>query len=129
MQQDWASGTLKEVPFWRKDMQPEEYEYERSYFHQNWENFTNGKYNPLWKQAEKCNNFLSVLASFEHEFKIAIYCKISHELIIDNLKSVFINDISYDVIDYNVTLISEHRTLAITLDTNKKIEANVNIYF
>ena len=30
---NWATGTLKEVPFWRDDMQPEEYDIEREYFH------------------------------------------------------------------------------------------------
>ena len=31
----WASATLKEVPFWRDDMGPEEYEIERTYYLQN----------------------------------------------------------------------------------------------
>ena len=51
---NWANGTLKEVPFWRDDMLPDEYEIEREYFYNHWEDYTNGKYFPLWKQ--KGNN-------------------------------------------------------------------------
>lgn len=47
---NWANGTLKEVPFWRDDMQPEEYDVEREYLAKHWEDFTKGKYTPLWKQ-------------------------------------------------------------------------------
>ena len=49
---NWARGTLKEVPFWREDMQPEEYEEERNYFLSHYEDYTNGKYTPLWKQKQ-----------------------------------------------------------------------------
>lgn len=47
---NWASETIKEVPFWRNDMSPEEYEVEREYFINHWEDFKQGKYVPLWKQ-------------------------------------------------------------------------------
>lgn len=83
-------------------MQPEEYDYERSYFLQNWENYTNGKYVPLWKQIERSNNYNTTIASFEHEFKIAIYCRISNEINIDYLKSVIIDKVEYNVLDYHV---------------------------
>ena len=49
-QNDWASSTLKEVPFWREDMSPEEYEIEREYFAKNYELVKKGEYVPLWKQ-------------------------------------------------------------------------------
>ena len=49
---DWANETLKEVPFWRDDMNPEEYEIERYYFISHWDDFKNGKYVPLWKQEK-----------------------------------------------------------------------------
>ena len=47
---NWATGTLKEVPFWREDMQPEEYDKERAYLIEHWDDYTRGKYTPLWKQ-------------------------------------------------------------------------------
>lgn len=47
---NWATGTLKEVPFWREDMTPEEYEVEREYYFQHWDDYKIGKYIPLWKQ-------------------------------------------------------------------------------
>ncbi len=47
---DWATGTLREVPFWRDDMTPEEYEIERTYFIEHWDDYTKGNYTPLWKQ-------------------------------------------------------------------------------
>ena len=49
-QNDLASSTLKEVPFWREDMSPEEYEIEREYFAKNYELVKKGEYVPLWKQ-------------------------------------------------------------------------------
>ncbi|MGN1320441.1 MAG: hypothetical protein ACI4U6_04910 [Acutalibacteraceae bacterium] len=52
VENNWASGTLKEVPFWRDDMQPEEYDKEREYLANHWEEFTKGKYIPLWKQSK-----------------------------------------------------------------------------
>ncbi|MBP3447201.1 MAG: hypothetical protein J6K64_08015 [Clostridia bacterium] len=48
--EEWATETLKEVPFWRNDMTPEEYEIERAHFIHNWDAYTKGKYTPLWKQ-------------------------------------------------------------------------------
>jgi len=50
---NWASGTLKEVPFWRDDMQPDEYDVEREYFYNHWEDYTHGRYTPLWKQKQQ----------------------------------------------------------------------------
>ena len=47
---EWATATLKEAPFWRDDMTPEEYDVEREYLANNWDDFTKGKYKPLWKQ-------------------------------------------------------------------------------
>lgn len=49
---DWASGTLKEVPFWRDDMSVEEYEKERTYMIEHWDDVKNGTYTPLWKQKK-----------------------------------------------------------------------------
>lgn len=49
---DWASYTLKEVPFWRDDMTPEEYDIEREYYAKNFHLVREGKYVPLWKQKE-----------------------------------------------------------------------------
>ena len=49
---DWATETLREVPFWRDDMTPEEYEVERTYFIEHWDDYTKGKYTPLWKQNQ-----------------------------------------------------------------------------
>jgi len=49
---DWASYTLKEVPFWRDDMTPEEYDTEREYYAKNFHLVREGKYVPLWKQKE-----------------------------------------------------------------------------
>lgn len=48
---DWASFTLREVPFWRDGMTPEEYDEEREYLYRyHWEDFMQGKYLPLWVQ-------------------------------------------------------------------------------
>jgi len=50
---DWASPTLREVPFWRDGMTPEEYEIEREYFYKNLDSLVKeGKYIPLWKQKQ-----------------------------------------------------------------------------
>ncbi len=62
-EENWARGTLKEVPFWRDDMSVEEYEIERTYFHEHWDDWTKGKYVPLWKQKrdvdpKKVRNFV-----------------------------------------------------------------------
>lgn len=47
---DWASPTLKEVPFWREDMSPEEYQIENEYLAEHWDEYRQGNYVPLWKQ-------------------------------------------------------------------------------
>ena len=49
---DWATGTLKEVPFWREDMSVEEYEEERNYLNQYWTDYMNNRYIPLSKQKQ-----------------------------------------------------------------------------
>ncbi len=47
----WATETLKEVPFWREDMTPEEYDREREYYARNFNQVKAGTYKPLWKQG------------------------------------------------------------------------------
>ena len=47
----WATETLKEVPFWRDGMTPEEYDIEREYYARNFNMVKNGEYKPLWKQT------------------------------------------------------------------------------
>ena len=49
---EWATGTLKEAPFWREGMTPEEYDTEREYFARHWQAYTKGEYVPLWKQRK-----------------------------------------------------------------------------
>lgn len=49
--ENWATETLKEVPFWRDDMTPEEYDREREYYARNFGRVKAGTYKPLWKQA------------------------------------------------------------------------------
>ena len=51
-EKNWATETLKEVPFWREDMSPEEYEVERMYYYNNWELVESLEYVPLWKQKQ-----------------------------------------------------------------------------
>ena len=46
---NWATPTLKEVPFWRDDMSPEEYDKEREYYAKNFHLVREGLYVPLWK--------------------------------------------------------------------------------
>lgn len=132
MQQDWATGTLKEVPFWRKDMQPEEYEYERIYFLQNWENYTKGEYQPLWKQADSSQDSRMVLASFEYETNIAIYIKVDNLIIVNDLKAIKINDTIYNVLDYNTaSFVDEqyNKVLMMILDAQNKLELNQLVVF
>lgn len=50
-EKNWATATLKQAPFWRDNMQPEEYDIEREYFYNHYEDYKNGKYVPLWRQA------------------------------------------------------------------------------
>lgn len=52
MSNNWATGTLKEAPYWREGMSPEEYEIERDYFNAHLEDFYKGIYVPLWKQNQ-----------------------------------------------------------------------------
>lgn len=47
---DWATATLKEAPYWRDGMTPEEYENERDYFNSHLRDFYHNNYTPLWKQ-------------------------------------------------------------------------------
>ena len=53
MAEDWARGTIKETPFWRDGMSVEEYEEERNYLMEPWQDLRQGTYTPLWKQREK----------------------------------------------------------------------------
>ena len=50
---EWATITLKEVPFWRDGMTPEEYDKERTYFFENFDSYKTGSYIPLWQQENK----------------------------------------------------------------------------
>lgn len=51
--EDWATPTLKEAPWWRKGMTPEEYEVKRDYYGEHFGDLVvEGKYIPLWKQSE-----------------------------------------------------------------------------
>lgn len=47
---DWATPTLKEYPFWREGMSSLEYENERIYYYKHFKDVENGTYKPLWKQ-------------------------------------------------------------------------------
>lgn len=48
---EWASPTLKEVPFWRDGMGADEYDREREYYAKNYDSLVKkGNYVPLWKQ-------------------------------------------------------------------------------
>ena len=47
---NWATPSLKEAPFWMEGMTPEEYDAEREYFDEHYEDYVKGKYKPLWKQ-------------------------------------------------------------------------------
>lgn len=52
MNSEWATGTLKEAPYWRNGMTPEEYEEERDYFNNHLKEFYDGTYVPMWKQKK-----------------------------------------------------------------------------
>lgn len=52
-EKDWATYTLKEAPYWREGMSPEEYEIEREYLGRHWDAFMRGEYLPLWKQQKQ----------------------------------------------------------------------------
>ena len=47
---DWATYSMKEMPFWRNGMTPEEYDKEIEYYYRHLKDVKNGKYSPLWKQ-------------------------------------------------------------------------------
>lgn len=52
--EEWATPTLKEAPWWREGMTPEEYEVERDYYGAHFGDLVvEGKYIPLWKQSDK----------------------------------------------------------------------------
>ena len=48
---NWATPTLKEVPFWRDGMTPDEYDKEREYLARHINLLQEGLYVPLWKQT------------------------------------------------------------------------------
>ena len=50
---DWATPSVKEVPFWRDDMTPEEYDVEREYYYRNFYLVRKRKYKPLWRQKKE----------------------------------------------------------------------------
>ena len=50
---DWATPTLKEVPFWREGMGQEEYDIEREYLAKNFHLVRQNLYVPLWKQNKE----------------------------------------------------------------------------
>lgn len=52
---DWANPTLKEAPYWRDGMTPEEYDMEREYYYKNFHLVRERKYKPLWKQQEEAS--------------------------------------------------------------------------
>ena len=49
-EENWATYTLMEAPFWRDGMTPEEYELERTYLGLHWRELAACAYRPLWKQ-------------------------------------------------------------------------------
>ena len=49
---DWATYTLKEVPYWRDGMTPEEYDKEREYYYRNLGLVKSGEYKPLRQQGK-----------------------------------------------------------------------------
>lgn len=48
---EWATASLKEVPFWRDGMSVEEYEKEREYYYKHIDDVKAGTYKPLWKKT------------------------------------------------------------------------------
>ena len=48
----WATASLKEAPFWREDMTPEEYDTERLFLIENWDAYKRGCYRPLWMEKQ-----------------------------------------------------------------------------
>ena len=49
---DWATPGVKEVPYWKDGMTPEEYEVERTYYYDHLNEVKKGTYAPLWKQKQ-----------------------------------------------------------------------------
>ena len=47
---EWATSTLKEAPYWREGMTPEEYELELEYYYKHMDAVQNGTYEPMWKR-------------------------------------------------------------------------------
>ena len=47
---DWANSMIKEYPFWRDGMSPEEFDAERDYFYRHFEDYKKKRYKPLWMQ-------------------------------------------------------------------------------
>ena len=47
---EWATASLKEVPFWKEGMSVEEYEKEREYYYNHLADVKAGTYTPLWKK-------------------------------------------------------------------------------
>lgn len=47
---EWATPTLKEAPYWKDGMSVEEYEKEREYYYKHLKDVRSGTYIPLWKQ-------------------------------------------------------------------------------
>ena len=61
VENEWATPTLKEVPFWRDGMSVEEYEIEREYYYRHMNDVRNGIYQPLWKQNQCYHKVLDEL--------------------------------------------------------------------
>lgn len=51
--ENWATPSLMEAPYWRDGMTPEEYDIERAYFLRNIDKWGTPEYIPLWKQKGK----------------------------------------------------------------------------
>lgn len=47
---DWATPSLKEVLWWRNGMTVDEYEEERTYYYEHFEEVRKGTYKPLWNE-------------------------------------------------------------------------------
>lgn len=47
---EWLNPKVKETPYWRDGMTPEEYDIEREYYYMHLDDVRKGIYKPLWKQ-------------------------------------------------------------------------------
>ena len=47
---EWLNPKVKETPYWRDGMTPEEYDIEREYYYMHLDDVRKGTYKPLWKQ-------------------------------------------------------------------------------